>query len=697
MYLRFGWVLGNVGLIGTLAIVSISTAITFFTALSIASIATDQNVRTGGAYYMISRSLGIETGGAIGIPLYLAQALSIALYTIGFAESLTQVFPQFDQKVVGLITTVAVGALALYSAKIAIRSQFIIMAAIALSLISLFFGQPIEETGITYGTPEAAEVGFWRVFAVFFPAVTGIMAGVNMSGDLKDAKRSIPRGTFYAIGTGYLIYMSLPIILSLRAGNQALIDDPLIMRKIAFWGDAILLGVWGATLSSAIGSILGAPRVLQALARDSVLPPALRWLGKGKGEDDNPQAGTLFTLGLALIAVYFGNLNIVAPILTMFFLTTYGVLNISATLEKVLGSPSFRPTFKVHWIFSFLGAIACIWVMLLINASATAIATLFMLILYFWLQRRELQTTWGDVRQGLWMAISRSAILRIKRNVDPKNWRPHILVLSGAPTKRWHLIKLGHDISQNRSLMTVCTALTNPDLQIERQHKMESNIREYLNQRGINALVRIFYAQNVLNDTKAMISTYGLGAISPNTILMGASENPANLSAYCELIRHCYASRRNVVIARQAENLNDQPYKRIDIWWGGLKANGGLMIVLAHMLQRSVNWKNTEVNVKMLSRNEKAAQGASANLSTLLKEMRVDHNEEVICEPDKDFYSVLESDSKGADLVMLGMAIPSSEMDYESYYQGLSRKTKNLPSCLFVLASQEVAFKEVLS
>ena len=245
--------------------------------------------------------------------------------------------------------------------------------------------------------------------------------------------------------------------------------------------------------------------------------------------------------------------------------------------------------------------------------------------------------------------------------------------------------------------MTVCTALTKPGLPIERQHKMEMNIREYLNQRGISSLVRIFYAQNVLQDTKNMISTYGLGPISPNTILMGASENPANIQAYCELIQHCYSSRRNVVIARQAEDISDHPYKRIDIWWGGLKANGGLMIVLAHMLQRSVNWKNTEVNVKMLIRNEKAAQGTSENLSMLLKEMRVDHNEKVIHDADRNFYEVLEENSKGADLVMLGMAIPAQIRDYQDYYESLSRKTKNLPSTLFVLASQEVAFKEVLN
>jgi amino acid transporter len=273
MYLRFGWVVGNVGLFGSFIIVTLATSITFLTSLSIASIATDKQVRGGGAYYMISRSLGIETGGAIGIPLYMAQALSVSLYTIGFAESLGLVFSRLNETVVGIIVTVIIGILALLSSKIAVRSQFFVMAAIAISLLSLVLGQPLEESYIEpWGVPAARFEDFWTVFAVFFPAVTGIMAGVNMSGDLKDPSKSIPWGTFAAVGTGYLIYMLIPFILASRVDAINLVLDPLIMRKISFWGDAILLGVWGATLSSAMGSMLGAPRVLQALARDGVLP-----------------------------------------------------------------------------------------------------------------------------------------------------------------------------------------------------------------------------------------------------------------------------------------------------------------------------------------------------------------------------------------------------------------------------------------
>ncbi|NIP57879.1 MAG: Na-K-Cl cotransporter, partial [Gemmatimonadetes bacterium] len=259
MYLRFGWVVGNVGLVGTLVIVTLCTAITGFTALSMAAIATDRRVRIGGAYYMISRSLGLETGGAVGIPLYFALALSCALYTIGFAESVAAVFPALSQRWAGVVTTVAVALLALKSTRLVIRGQYFVMAAIALSLLSFFLGGPLEETTVELtGAPPRLSEGFWVVFAVFFPAVTGIEAGVNMSGDLKDPARSIPRGTLAALGTGYLVYMTLPVILAMRADAVTLIEDPLIMRRMAFWGDAILLGVWGATLSSAVGSILGA-------------------------------------------------------------------------------------------------------------------------------------------------------------------------------------------------------------------------------------------------------------------------------------------------------------------------------------------------------------------------------------------------------------------------------------------------------
>ena len=694
MYLRFGWVVGNVGLLGTLVIVTLSTAITFLTALSISAIATDQRVRIGGAYYMISRSLGIETGGAVGIPLYFAQALSIALYTVGFAESMVQTFAWMDEKVVGIITTILVTGVALMSAKTAIRSQYIIMVAIGLSLLSLIFGKPIEETEITMWS-QPQEGNFWVVFAVFFPAVTGIMAGVNMSGDLSNSSRSIPKGTLAAVGTGYLIYMVLPVILVLRVGTETLIEDPLVMRRISFWGDAILLGVWGATLSSALGSVLGAPRVLQALSRDGVLPRSLGFLGKGSGPNDEPRIGTLFTLVIALAAVALGNLNIIAPVLTMFFLTTYGVLNITAGLERFLDNPSFRPSFSVHWFWSLLGALGCIGVMFLINAGATVVALIFVTVIYFWLERREIESAWGDVRQGIWLALTREGLLRLRLHApDTKNWRPHLLVLSGAPTKRWHLIDLASSISHNRALLTVATVIPSDDVADERISAMESTIREYLAKRGVQSLVRVIAASNTFLGARLLVQIYGLGRLMPNTILLGASEQVASRQQYCDMIINFYNARRNVVLINHNNERGFGERKRIDIWWGGLQNNGSLMIILAYLLHTSMNWRGAEIRLKMVVPNEEARQSAEDNLAELITKVRTDAIPEVLVTDDQPFEKILHESSGTADLILMGMAEPDDA--FVSYLDQTLTRISGLPTTVLVLASQELKFSEVL-
>ena len=695
MYLRFGWVVGNVGLIGTLLIVTLATFITFLTALSVAAIATDQRVRIGGAYYMISRSLGIEAGGAIGIPLYIALALSVALYTVGFAESIVGVFPSLDFKTVGLVTTAGVAILAMISAKVAIRAQYFIMFGIALSLISLVFGSPVEESSIEmWGAADRHSEGFWVVFAVFFPAVTGIMAGVNMSGDLENPSKSIPKGTFYAIGVGYIIYMLLPIILANRADAVTLIEDPLIMRKIAWWGDAILIGVWGATLSSAVGSILGAPRVLQALARDGILPRWLRWLGRGDGEDDSPRVGTLLTMVVALVAVYLGNLNIIAPILTMFFLTTYGVLNAAAGIERLLDSPSFRPEFKVHWSFSLLGAIGCLSVMFLINALATVSAFIFVIIIFLWLQSREMKSAWGDLSKGIWMALIRAGLMRISINTEAKTWRPNPLVLSGAPTTRWHLIDFANSITHNRGIMTIATVLSGNNVGPARQKKMEERIREFLNKRSIQALVRVITAPNAFKGSEDLVKSYGLGALVPNTIILGDSENKEIRKQYCDMISHFHDQKRNIIIIHDNDENIFRNRKKIDLWWGGLKGNGGLMMILAYLLQSSRSWWDADVTIKMMVPNEAAADDAKQNLSKIIKKLRTGAGYEIIVSNGASFNEVLHKSSRDADLIFMGMAEP--DKNFVDYYEQIQKRLQNLPTTVMVLAGEEISYGEVL-
>ncbi|WP_166283374.1 Na-K-Cl cotransporter [Lyngbya confervoides] len=697
MYLRFGWVLGHAGLVNTLLIVTLCTAITFLTALSIAEIATDQVVRAGGAYYMISRSLGMEIGGAVGIPLYFAQAFSVALYTLGFAESLTQVFPQLNLTLTALVTTVLVATIAITSANIAIKTQYLIMAAIVFSLVSLILGQPLPDVEINpWSAPVASDETFWSILAIFFPAVTGIMAGVNMSGDLREPARSIPKGTLAAVGTGYVIYMIIPVVLSYRADFASLVQDELIMRRISRVGDAILLGVWGATLSSAIGSILGAPRVLQALTRDGIFPHWLSWLGKGHGEADEPRLGTLFTLGIALAVVCVGQLNLVAPVLSMFFLTTYLVLNTVAAIERFLQSPSFRPTFRVHWIWSLLGAGGCLSVMFLINPTATIAAAIIVLGIYLWLERQELESTWGDARRGFWLMLIRTALYKLSDTPDAKNWRPHLLVFSGAPTRRWPLVQMASDLTHNRGLVTLASIVPEGSRDRSQQSNLEKTLREVLKKAGVQAFVRITSGSTPFEGAKQLVDGYGLGPLTPNTILVGQTGSLKNCQGFCEMVSYCHAARRNVVVLRAADQGVPQPFlPRIDVWWSGMKDNGALMLILADQLLLSERWRQAQVYVKLVVPDEASVAAAHTNLSQAIRQLRIEAKPDVIVARNRAFSEILQTASRNASLVILGMAAPGAD-PYSDYYTQLQARTQHLPQTMFVLAAQDLSFIDVL-
>ncbi|NJL29023.1 MAG: hypothetical protein HC897_14615 [Thermoanaerobaculia bacterium] len=362
---------------------------------------------------MISRSLGLEIGGAIGIPLFLAQTFSVTLYAFGFAESLQLFWPELPQRPVAALTILAVALIAGRSTELALKLQLPIMVAIALALGSLFTGA-VERFGDTLplwqGVSEGA--GFWTVFAVFFPAVTGLMAGVSLSGDLKDPQRSITIGTLTAVGAGFVVYFSVPIFLAGAADAETLANDSLIWFKLAAVPVLVIPGLIGAILSSAMGSILGAPRTLAALADDRVIPGLPKSLLEGKGGHALPH---LVSTGVALAAVALGDLNAVAPVLTMFFLTTYGMVNLVAGLEQLSGAPSYRPAIKVPWLVSLAGAAGCLWVMWLINHVAALVAIVVEVLVYVGLRRRSLNASWGDLRYGALLSLARFLLLKLRK------------------------------------------------------------------------------------------------------------------------------------------------------------------------------------------------------------------------------------------------------------------------------------------
>jgi len=271
MYLRLGWVVGNAGFVGAVVIILLAKTLTVCTGLSMSSITTNIKIGAGGAYSIIAKSLGLEAGGSIGISLYIAQTLSAALYIIGFTEGWLRVFPEHTPIVVSSVAWISLLLISYVSAQLAIRVQYVIMTVIGISILS-FFLTPAEPVTRFFSYGNFEDAGFWKVFAVFFPAVTGIMAGANLSGDLKDPRRSIPLGTLSAIIVTMTIYMAIAYVAARIATPEELRANQLIMVDKALWGQAVIAGIMGATLSSALGSMLGAPRILQALAEQKTVP-----------------------------------------------------------------------------------------------------------------------------------------------------------------------------------------------------------------------------------------------------------------------------------------------------------------------------------------------------------------------------------------------------------------------------------------
>lgn len=333
MFLRIGYVVGQAGILFALVIVAASKAITLLTSLSLSAISTNTRVKGGGAYYLISRSLGVEFGGAIGVVFFFAQAVSVAMYVIGFSEALVEVAPSgLSPTVVATVTNVAVFICVFIGAGWTIKVQYVILTALVFALLSFYIGAIGAFDAATMQAnllPHyAGGESFSAMFALFFPAVTGIMAGANMSGDLRDPASSIPRGTLAAVAVTAVIYFSQALLLGSASPYEDLVTDNMVVASVARWPVLITAGVFAATLSSALGSMMGAPRILQAFARDNVF----KWLSvfaPGSGTTGEPRRATVITFLISQTAILAADLNSIAPVITMAFMITYGLLNLA--------------------------------------------------------------------------------------------------------------------------------------------------------------------------------------------------------------------------------------------------------------------------------------------------------------------------------------------------------------------------------
>ena len=453
LFLRFGWAVGQVGFFGVMGIIILGHLVTIPTAMAVAEIATNQRVQGGGAYYIISRSFGLNVGGAIGIALFLSQAISVAFYVIAFAEAFepainyindTYGFLIADKRWISIPTMVLLSVIILTKgANVGMKALYIVVAVLITSLIFFFAGKSsIEPEEINFHNHISDNLNFFYVFTIIFPAFTGLAAGLGLSGDLKNPKKAIPHGTMWATVVGMLIYIGAAYKFSVSASPEDLVADQLIMRKIAIWGPIIPIGLAAATLSSALGSIMVAPRTLQAIGFDDIFPqkPINHWLAKGKKNNNEPVNGSVITVLIAMLFVVVGDIDFVAQIISMFFMVTYGAICLISFLEHFAADPAYRPTFRSKWQISLVGAIFSFWLMFKMNAPYAAFSVVLMALIYYVI------TYYSSEKRGL-NKLFRGVVFQISRQLQifaqradkedrEVSWRPFGVCISHNTFKR---------------------------------------------------------------------------------------------------------------------------------------------------------------------------------------------------------------------------------------------------------------------
>ncbi|MHC5073328.1 MAG: amino acid permease [Planctomycetota bacterium] len=697
MYLRFGWVVAQTGLLYTVLIVIICSSIALLTALSASAVATNSRLGMGGEYFLISRSLGLTIGGAIGIPLFLCYILSITLYCFGLAEFLTTFWPAAwgtppVQWIAGALVVLII-AISGKSAKAALRLQIPLMILVGLSILALALGVftgPLRE--LQWMPPPGGiqtKGEFWIILAVFFPAVTGFSAGIGMSGDLKDPQKAIPRGTISAVLVGTAVYMLIPFLLAItgkvsveRMANISL-DKPPVWTNIALFGGILIYpGLCGAILSSAFGSSLAGPRILQALAKDKLAPSFLARTSK----TGQPTIATWVSGAIALSAVALGSLNMVAKFVTILFLTLYLSENFVAAVENIVRDPSYRPTLKIHWSISLLGVIGILLVMFLISIPWSLIAICFELTIWLYLRRKNLAASWGDIWEGLWGTLARFSLYKLARQKkDVRSWRPNILLFADQLQKRAGQIRMSALFNQNCGILTVCDVITgSQNDNIQTIADRNESMKQFFDRERIVAFGEADIMEDFESGVLSIVQAHGMGALRPNTIAFGWPSRQEQLVSLLRLIRKISQLEKAILIIRPKPPEGPRNFERIDIWWRGKYNNGDLMLLLAYLLTLNPSWRSATIYLRSIIKGETARLDMENGLKNLIEATRIKAEQDVIVlDEEKSVIETMHERSKGADVVFVGLMSPVEGTE-EEYSQRLREIIDGFPTTVLV-------------
>jgi len=686
MYLRLPWIVGQAGLLATLGIIFVAHIISATTGLSVSSIATDKKVETGGTYFIISRSLGLPIGGTLGIALFIGLSFSVSLYLIGFAETLLNsagIEPTLNNiRIAGALTLLSVTILTFISTSLALKTQFIILAVMMLSLVSVFSGKHEFAPTIPLAETVTGSLPWIALFAIFFPAVTGFEAGVSMSGDLKDPKKSIPKGTIAAILIGLIVYIALALFLSFTV-NRKMLMDPAVLFKISLYSPLVVAGIWGATLSSALGSILAAPRILQATAIDRIAP---KIFAKGYGAGNEPRNALLLTFVIAFVGIMIGDLNVIARVVTIFFIITYGFLNLTCAIETLAGS-DFRPSFRIPGWVSLIGAAACFIVMIELDLVAMIAASAILIALFLFLKRKELSLQTGDTWGGFWSSVVKHGLSKLsaKLGKDKRNWRPNIILFSGGVSARPHLVSIG------QSLVGKLGIFTNFELI---QGKSEKNL--FINSadvitttdsEGNNVYTRRLLCQDIYEGMDTISRVYGFTGFEPNTILMGWGKNTSEPEKFVGMVNNLENLDFNLVFLNYNAETGFGNKTNIDLWWNGTSGNLDFGITLIKFMTSDPSWRRAKIRILLINNESRIGDNLHQIIRQVLDNHRMYGSIKIINNniEKKSTNEIIRSYSEDTDLSILDFAV-SGEISPMSNYENLNQLLSQSGTSLIIRA-----------
>uniref|UniRef100_A0A7M4FYL3 Solute carrier family 12 member 2 n=1 Tax=Crocodylus porosus TaxID=8502 RepID=A0A7M4FYL3_CROPO len=721
LFIRLSWIVGQAGIGLSVLVIAMATVVTTITGLSTSAIATNGFVRGGGAYYLISRSLGPEFGGAIGLIFAFANAVAVAMYVVGFAETVVELLKDNgalmvdemnDIRIIGAITVVILLGISVAGMEWEAKAQIVLLVILLLAIgdfvigtfipveskkLKGFFGYKAEIFTENFGPDFRGEETFFSVFAIFFPAATGILAGANISGDLADPQSAIPKGTLLAILITTLVYTGVAVsvgscVVRDATGNvnhtiftewtncttaacklnydfsscqktecpYGLMNNFQVMSMVSGFAPLISAGIFSATLSSALASLVSAPKIFQALCKDNIYPGFLMF-AKGYGKNNEPLRGYMLTFLIALGFILIAELNVIAPIISNFFLASYALINFSVFHASLAKSPGWRPAFKYYnmWI-SLIGAILCCIVMFVINWWAALLTYVIVLGLYIYVTYKKPDVNWGSSTQALTYLNALQHSIRLSGVEDHvKNFRPQCLVMTGAPNSRPALLHLVHAFTKNVGLMVCGHVHMGPRRQAVKELSTDlGKYQRWLIKNKMKAFYAPVHAEDLRDGGQYLMQAAGLGRMRPNTLVMGFKKNwrqadMRDVETYINLLHDAFDIQYGVVVIRLKEGLDishlqaqgnralalffadqlldastqfqkKQGKNNIDVWW--LFDDGGLTLLIPYLLTTKKKWKDCKIRVFIGGKINRIDHDRRA-MATLLSKFRIDFSD----------------------------------------------------------------------